>query len=947
MAQHRLEWSPGKWGKGFIDEDGSVVSWPTDGRYGQPHHAEVFSGDMIDTYNVLQNHAGFTIDRDGTIEFPVGGQSQRKDYILQADPRLKHDDDREHWKFTSNETANWTPGQPGKGLLLNDGSIHSWVTDHPTDGEPSHYEQYGRVVVPELSNYRDISKHYDDNVDTAFWISPEGDVSIPDRNAPHPRLERSLKQVHPETQMDYKDWQFTASEDHPNRQRWLDAWDEGIGRLPRYTETQMVPVEALRPYMEWDRELGHDQYTRDLYDHIQQHGINEGLFLDYNPDTGKGHISEGNHRLQIADQIGISHVPLTVYRSQRKPRNGQWEGHPLPQQVEPDRYNYVPQTIRPTDVGLPGLPIDETQFTSSVNNATTAPYAQQLTAWLNEVGQQIDGTEPLTPHHRDGSDFIEEPGVLARMKNKVKGLIGRNQAPKLSSEECPQCRAPNGNWPCDRCGWSPPVDSNDSYEQQKNDWYDQNNKRPGWPTKWPFESEPWRTEHHAPTVQLSNRQTASQSVSEGDKVGDDVQGNGRGDIHGDRHGLHVGVQPASTDGRVPEMLQRSQAGGRQGIQHQVPESDHGRERQTMRGDRDVRPHPERGDRMGRRAIHQREGKERDGVNEDFRSGRRSGVRDPQDMDVVPRMHEATRTPRRTGGIRVVRLWGEGAAEQAQSKQRMGAPGREQRPDPASGTLSLPVMYHGTRTEGLPDQSWIDRWGRRPMFMTSVPKQAQGYGMVMHEFNAAPKNPLVVTHQQDENGRALGSWRDQVEREMAKRYGGDPEDHGWSNAKAYGHDAIVYHWLGDRNYSDDNKYAISPKPYSWVIGLDPSIVSYTGNSTTDDWDNPGQWVPYDHKKYTATLPQVVWYGEPPHRLQGDHSFAYHPATNTINIGTPDLHHEALPGKGKAPEYEYGSIYDQNVNMDTEVPIERRNEIARALHLPSDDEWQFDPDYWKHQ
>jgi hypothetical protein len=937
MAQHRLEWSPGKWGKGFIDEDGSVVSWPTDGRYGQPHHAEVFSGDMMDTYNVLQNHAGFTIDRDGTIEFPVGGQLQRKDYILQADPRLKHDDDREHWKFTSNETANWTPGQPGKGLLLNDGSIHSWVTDHPTDGEPSHYEQYGRVVVPELSNYRDISKHYDDNVDTAFWISPEGDVSIPDRNAPHPRLERSLKQVHPETQMDYKDWQFTASEDHPNRQRWLDAWDEGIGRLPRYTETQMVPVEALRPYMEWDRELGHDQYTRDLYDHIRQHGINEGLFLDYNPDTGKGHISEGNHRLQIADQQGISHVPLTVYRSQRKPRNGQWEGHPLPQQVEPDRYNYVPQTIRPTDVGLPGLPIDETQFTSSVNNATTAPYAQQLTAWLNEVGQQIDGTEPLTPHHRDGSDFIEEPGVLARMKNKVKGLIGRNQAPKLSSEECPQCRAPNGNWPCDRCGWSPPVDSNDSYEQQKNDWYDQNNKRPGWPTKWPFESEPWRTEHHAPTVQLSNRQTASQSVSEGDKVGDDVQGNGRGDIHGDRHGLHMGVQPTPTDGRVPEMLQRSQAGGRQGIQHQVPESDHGRERQTMRSDRDVRPYPERGDRMGRRAIHQREGK-REGIDEDFRPGRRGGVRNSHDIGVVSRVHENIRTPRRIGGVQVVRLWGEGAAEQAQAKQRVGASGGRQRPDPASGTLSLPVMYRGTNSdEPMSMERLHARQPFRPFYLTSTPDQAEGYGYRVDKFRIHPRNPLVVDHQQDENGSAIGDWRHQVELKLNEgNVNGEIDPytwHPWTAARDRGHDAIIYNWPAD---DPSNRYAVGGgKPYQWAISFDPSNLEHLGVHSEEPWHT------------SATLPQVVWYGEPPHRLQGDHSFAYHPETNTINIGTPDLHHEALPGKGMAPEYEYGSIYDQNVNMDTEVPIERRNEIARALHLPPDDEWQFDPDYWKHQ
>jgi hypothetical protein len=188
----------------------------------------MFSGDVGDAPLVAREHAAFSIDPDGQVVFPIGGQQNRVDYIKRADPRLIGPNDE--WKFANDQhpNAQWQPGSHGKGFLMNDGSMHSWnLTPNPemqspdSDGSPSHYEYFVNNFtdkkLEDLNDYwgfNEVNNQYEDQVDAAFLISPNGTVQYPDE-APHTRLERGLAEAHPDARLDYRDWQFSASAQLP------------------------------------------------------------------------------------------------------------------------------------------------------------------------------------------------------------------------------------------------------------------------------------------------------------------------------------------------------------------------------------------------------------------------------------------------------------------------------------------------------------------------------------------------------------------------------------------------------------------------------------------------------------------------------------------------------------------------------------------------------------
>ena len=241
---HNLQWQPGQYGKGYVDEDGSVVTWVTDGPYGGPHHAEVATGDISDTAMVQRDFCGFEIGPDGTVGFSMlsNPKDPRRNQILQADPRL-HNPNQDMWTFTSEEHphAQWQQGNYGKGILFKDGTIHSWnLADNTHDGWPSHLQYYMSNVLGDPGPYAsdeailDSADRLDAMSDTSFWISPDGTVTIPGE-APHRPLERSLRKAHPDAQLEYQDWQFESSVHQGNDaafatelRLWLDQVDEQL-----------------------------------------------------------------------------------------------------------------------------------------------------------------------------------------------------------------------------------------------------------------------------------------------------------------------------------------------------------------------------------------------------------------------------------------------------------------------------------------------------------------------------------------------------------------------------------------------------------------------------------------------------------------------------------------------------------------------------------------------
>ncbi len=124
------------------------------------------------------------------------------------------------------------------------------------------------------------------------------------------------------------------------------------------SDAEMVPVDWLKQYREYDRNpnssYGEDsdpEYWNRLKNHIQQNCFEDPLTLDYDPDAGTGYLSEGNHRLGIAEELGLSHVPVHVYTSRER------SNHPYQKITEPgqylDKYGYFPQSAKPSYIGIP------------------------------------------------------------------------------------------------------------------------------------------------------------------------------------------------------------------------------------------------------------------------------------------------------------------------------------------------------------------------------------------------------------------------------------------------------------------------------------------------------------------------------------------------------------------------------------------------------------------
>ena len=80
-----------------------------------------------------------------------------------------------------------------------------------------------------------------------------------------------------------------------------------------------MPIEELLPYREFDREeYSHkgEDYLDELTEKIKKNGITEPVQLEVY--SGKGLISEGNHRLAVAKRLGIKYIPTYVYERSRE-----------------------------------------------------------------------------------------------------------------------------------------------------------------------------------------------------------------------------------------------------------------------------------------------------------------------------------------------------------------------------------------------------------------------------------------------------------------------------------------------------------------------------------------------------------------------------------------------------------------------------------------------------
>lgn len=60
------------------------------------------------------------------------------------------------------------------------------------------------------------------------------------------------------------------------------------------------------------------KYERKL---LSGEGFHYPIMLEYHHDTGSAYVGEGNHRMNAAYNLGVSHVPAYFYRSSSSPKN--------------------------------------------------------------------------------------------------------------------------------------------------------------------------------------------------------------------------------------------------------------------------------------------------------------------------------------------------------------------------------------------------------------------------------------------------------------------------------------------------------------------------------------------------------------------------------------------------------------------------------------------------
>jgi hypothetical protein len=86
----------------------------------------------------------------------------------------------------------------------------------------------------------------------------------------------------------------------------------------------LVPTEKLSPLREFDRAAqpfgqgnqGPDNLKK-IAEHLAAGGkLNDPTAVAYYPETKLGYLAEGNHRLALAEALGLEQLPATVWRGQ-------------------------------------------------------------------------------------------------------------------------------------------------------------------------------------------------------------------------------------------------------------------------------------------------------------------------------------------------------------------------------------------------------------------------------------------------------------------------------------------------------------------------------------------------------------------------------------------------------------------------------------------------------
>ena len=134
-------------------------------------------------------------------------------------------------------------------------------------------------------------------------------------------------------------------------------------KLERYwqDDTELVPIKELIEIREFNR-LERPKYNLDdsksnintLESIILKEGITEPLIIEYSLEDNAVLLIEGNHRLNVAINLGFDYFPARVVLRRREFPSHQQDKAKKVKGVKPDEYGYVRSNLKPSQVGIKG-----------------------------------------------------------------------------------------------------------------------------------------------------------------------------------------------------------------------------------------------------------------------------------------------------------------------------------------------------------------------------------------------------------------------------------------------------------------------------------------------------------------------------------------------------------------------------------------------------------------
>ena len=133
-------------------------------------------------------------------------------------------------------------------------------------------------------------------------------------------------------------------------------------KLSSYEDvTELVPVSELLKFREFNRFERPKYSLEDSKDNISklekalvENGVEEPLIIEYSLEDNSVLLIEGNHRLNVAENLGFDYLPARVVLRRREFAPLQKTKALKVKGFTPDRYGYVPSDLKPSQVGIGG-----------------------------------------------------------------------------------------------------------------------------------------------------------------------------------------------------------------------------------------------------------------------------------------------------------------------------------------------------------------------------------------------------------------------------------------------------------------------------------------------------------------------------------------------------------------------------------------------------------------